>query len=123
MKQKFKAIDSNKLAVVKVYDRVVTRFVIDQKDESVLLHIKTLFGFGSVNKAGDSGVFRYTNGSIKNNSVTIEYYNLFTLKTKKREAFLKWSDIRQKILAKEHLTPAGLEIIRELAKSINNNVS
>jgi hypothetical protein len=58
VKQKFKAIDSNKLAVVKVYDRVVTRFVIDQKDESVLLHIKTLFGFGSVNKAGDSGVFR-----------------------------------------------------------------
>ena len=28
-------------AVVKVYNRIVTRFVIDQKEETILLHIKT----------------------------------------------------------------------------------
>lgn len=83
------------------------RFVIDQKDESILFHIKTFFGFGSVNKTADSGIFRYANGSFKANYVTVDYYSSFPLKTKKQAAFLKWCDIRSKLLAKEHLSPEG----------------
>jgi hypothetical protein len=44
----------------------------------------------------------------------------FPLKTKKLIAFQKWCDIRTKLLAKEHLTPGGIEIIRELAKDVNS---
>lgn len=122
IKQKSKSnlVNSEGVAVVKVYNRIVTRFVIDQKEETILLHIKTLFGFGSVCKTGDPGVFRYVNGSYKANYVTVDYYGLFPLKTKKQAAYLKWCDIRTKLLAKEHLSPEGLEKIRELAKLINN---
>jgi len=44
------------------------KFVLEQKDESILLHIKNIFGVGNVNKTGDIGVFRYNLGSFKSNS-------------------------------------------------------
>ena len=91
VQQKAKLLASNgeTVGLEKVYSRVRARFVLDQKDESLLLHIKTLFGFGSVNKTGDPGVFRYTNGSFKANSVTVDYFVSFPLKTKKQAAFEK----------------------------------
>nr|QCW06894.1 hypothetical protein [Drechslerella brochopaga] len=106
--------------VEKIYSRVRLRFNLDQKDELLLIHIKNLFGFGSVNKTSDPGIFKYTNGSFKSNAVTVNYFESFPLKTKKQEAFRKWSEIRIILLAKEHLLPGGIERIRELAKFINN---
>lgn len=106
--------------VEKIYSRVRLRFNLDQKDESLLLHIKSLFGFGSVNKTRDPGVFKYSNGSFKANSVTVDYFESFPLKTKKQASFQKWSEIRRILLAKEHLLPGGIERIRKLAKLINN---
>ena len=47
------------------------------------------FGFGSVCKTGDPGVFRYVNGSYKANYVTVDSYDFFPLKTKKQAAYLK----------------------------------
>ena len=106
--------------VEKTYSRVRIRFNLDQKDESLLLHIKSLFGFGSVNKTSDPGVFKYSNGSFKANAITVDYFKSFSLKTKKQVAFHKWSEIRTILLAKEHLLPGGIERIRKLAKLINN---
>jgi hypothetical protein len=102
--------------VEKTYTRVRIRFNLDQKDESLLLHIKSLFGFGSVNKTSDPGVFKYSNGSFKANSITVDYFESFPLKTKKQAAFRKWAEIRTILLAKEHLLPGGIERIRKLAK-------
>jgi hypothetical protein len=84
------------------------------------LHIKSLFGFGSVNKTSDPGVFKYSNGSFKANSITVNYFETFPLKTKKQASYQKWSEIRTILLAKEHLLPGGIERIRKLAKLINN---
>jgi hypothetical protein len=106
--------------VEKIYSRVRLRFNLDQKDELLLLQIKDLFGSGSVNKTSDPGIFKYTNGAFKSNAITINYFESFPLKTKKQEAFRKWSEIRKILLAKEHLLPGGIERIRELAKLINN---
>lgn len=55
----------------------------------------------------------------RNGNYTVEYLKLFPLKTKKQKAFIKWCDIRNRLLAKEHLKPGGLEIIRKLANLIN----
>lgn len=118
-KAKIEALDSEGGVVVKVYSRVRIRFNLDQKEELILLHIKNLFGVGSVNTTSDPGVFKYSNGSFKANSVTVDYFKSFPLKTKKQIAFHKWCDIRTKLLAKEHLIPGGIDIIRELAKDIN----
>lgn len=106
--------------VEKTYSRVRIRFNLDQKDEPLLLHIKSLFGFGSVNKTSDPGVFKYSNGSFKANSITVNYFETFPLKTKKQASYQKWSEIRTILLAKEHLLPGGIERIRKLAKLINN---
>ena len=49
------------------------KFVLEQKDESILLHIKNIFG------VGDIGVFRYNLGSFKSNSITVNYFLAYPL--------------------------------------------
>lgn len=88
-KAKLKVLDSKGEIVEKTYSRVRIRFNLDQKDEPVLLHVKSLFGFGSVNKTSDPGVYKYSNGSFKANSITVSYFESFPLKTKKQIAFQK----------------------------------
>ena len=67
------------------------KFVLEQKDESILLHIKNIFGVGNVNKTGDIGVFRYNLGSFKSNSVTVNYFLAYPLKGKKNKNMLSLS--------------------------------
>ena len=105
---------------VTIYQLVRIKFVLDQKEESILLQIKNIFGVGNVQKTGDIEVFRYNIGSFKSNSVTVDYFLAYPLKTKKQSAFLKWKLIREMLLEKKHLEAGGIEIIREMAKSINN---
>lgn len=95
------------------------KFVLDQKEESILLHIKNIFGVGSVHKTADEGVFKYNIGSFKSNSITVDYFLTFPLKGKKLSAFLNWKSIRDLLLEKTHLKPGGIELIRDMAKSIN----
>lgn len=91
-KAKIEAVDSEGGVVEKVYSRVRIRFNLDQKEEFILLHIKKLFGVGSVNTTSDPGVFKYSNGSFKGNSVTVDYFKSFPLKTKKKYFFpeMEW---------------------------------
>ena len=121
-KSKKEVIDSEGNLGVKevIYQLVRVRFVLEQKEESVILHIKNLFGVGNIQTTADSGIFRYNVGSIKSNSVIIDYLLAYPLKGKKWFAFLKWKSIRERLLEKEHLKAGGLDKIRELAKSINN---
>ena len=53
----------------------------------------------------------YANGSFKSNSVTVDYFNAFPLKSKKHYAFLRWSEIRTMLLEKKHLEERGIELI------------
>lgn len=68
------------------------------------------------------GVFRYNLGSFKSNSVTVDYFLAYPLKGKKQSAFpfKGWKSIREMLLEKKHLEAEGIELIREMAKSINN---
>ena len=121
-KSKKEVIDSEgNLGVKEVISQLVRiRFVLEQKDKSILLHIKNIFRVGNVQKTGDIGMFRYNIGSFKSNSVTVDYFLSHPLKGKKQSAFLKWNSIRTMLLNKKHLEAGGLELIREMAKSINN---
>lgn len=102
-----------------------------QKDEPVLIHIKNLFGVGSVQKTSDPGVFRYSIVSFKSNSVIVDYFLSYPpsalsqqvearVKGKKQSAFIKWKFICELLLEKKHLEAGGIDKIREMAISINN---
>lgn len=122
-KSKKEVIDSEGNLGVKevIYQLARIRFVLEQKEESILLHIKNIFGVGNVQKTGDIRVFRYNIGSFKSNSVTVDYFLAYPLKGKKQSAFLKWKSIREMLLEKKHLEVGGIELIREMAKSINSD--
>lgn len=121
-KSKKEVLDSEgNIGVKEVISQLVRiRFVLEQKEESILLHIKNIFGVGNVQKTTDLGVFRYNLGSFKSNSVTVDYFLAYPLKGKKQSAFLKWKSIREMLLEKKHLEAGGIELIREMAQSINN---
>ena len=61
------------------------KFVLDQKEESILLHIKNIFGVGILKKTktADIGVFRYNLGSFQSNSITVDFFLAYPLKDKK----------------------------------------
>lgn len=102
-----------------IFQVVRIKFVLEQKEESILLHIKTLFGVGNVQKTMNIGVFRYNLGSFKSNSVTVDYFTAYPLKGKKQSAFLKWKSVRDQLLEKKHLKPGGIELIRTAAAELN----
>lgn len=102
------------------YQLVRVRFVIEQKEESIILHIKNIFGVGNTQKTADFGMFRFNVGSIKSTTVVVDYFLAYPPKGSKSSAFLKWKHIREMLLEKKHLKEGGIELIKELAKSINN---
>lgn len=107
--------------------RIRIKFCLDQRDKETLIHIKNLFGYGSVNetngKNSNPGLYRYTNTSFINVVSVIDYFNKFPLKTKKQFAFNKWCNVRLMLLNKEHLTSFEkfTEIVN-LCKLINKYV-
>ena len=121
-KTKKNIIDSEGNIGVKevIYQLVRVRFVMEQKEESIILYIKNLFGVGNIQKTPDIGMFRLTIGSIKSNAVVVDYLLAYPPKGKKLSAFIKWKSIRDMLLEKKHLKEGGIELIKELAKSINN---
>lgn len=100
------------------------RYILDQKDNSILLDIKNLFGFGKiVFRSKTKGVYRYTATGFKSMSSIISYFNKFPLLTKKGRSFEKWLTIHKFISNKLHLTQQGLNQVRMLQKQININNS
>ena len=98
------------------------RYLLDQKDNTILNIIKNLFGFGKVTlrsgKEG-SGVYRYTATGFKSMNKIISYFKTFPLLTKKATSFEKWQTIHNIVSNKLHLTEQGLIKVRELQKQIN----
>ena len=100
------------------------RYILDQKDSSILLIIRDLFGFGKVILRSETdGVYRYTGTGFKSMNNIISYFKLFPLFTKKARSLQKWSDIHNIVSNKLHLTAQGLALVKVLQKDINLNNS
>lgn len=68
-------------------DRVRIRFILDQKHEPVvLLHIKDLFGLGSISQRSDDGMERYTLGKQGYPKI-VQYLSRFPLRGEKHISF------------------------------------
>ena len=96
------------------------RYILDQKDSTILLVIRDLFGFGRVTlRSKTDGVYRYTATGFKTINDVISYFKLFPLHTKKHQSFDKWLTIHNFVSNKLHLTEEGLAQVREWQKQIN----
>lgn len=93
------------------------RFTISQKERAILDHIKKITGLGSVNPV--DVVHVYTCASLMGNEWTVRYFEQHKLRTKKKMAFLRWCDVRKRLMAKEHLEQGGKERIEALMRAIN----
>jgi LAGLIDADG DNA endonuclease family protein len=66
------------------------RYILDQKDSSILHIIQGLFGFGKVTlRSKTKGVYRYTATGFKSMNDVISYFKVFSLLTKKANSFDK----------------------------------
>ena len=66
------------------------RYILDQKDSSILQVIRNLFGFGKVTlRSGTDGVYRYTITGFKSMNDVVSYFKAFPLFTKKASSFDK----------------------------------
>ncbi|PBP16593.1 orf1059 mitochondrial protein [Diplocarpon rosae] len=66
------------------------RYLLDQKDNSILMAIQNLFGFGKVTpRSQTDGVYRYTATGLKSMNDVISYFKVFPLLTKKARSFEK----------------------------------
>lgn len=100
------------------------RYLLDQKDSSILIIIRDLFGFGKVTlRSKTDGVYRYTATGFKSMNHVISYFKVFPLLTKKGLSFNKWLFIHNIVSNKLHLTEEGLAQVKVLQKQININNS
>jgi len=104
--------------------QIVVRFLLDQKDKSVLERVKALFRTGRVSALlKTNSVFRYETNNTLAQIIVIDYFTAFPLKSFKSNAFAKWSHVRKLVINKHHLTKEGLKDIRQLTKDINDKTS
>lgn len=100
------------------------RYLLDQKDSTILLKIQNLFEFGKVTlRSKTEGVYRYTVTGFKSNKKIISYFKEYPLLTKKASSFEKWSIIHDIVSNKLHLSEQGLANVRAVQKQINLNNS
>lgn len=103
------------------------RYLLDQKDNSILLVIQNIFGFGKVTlRSKTDGVYRYTatgRRASKSMNDVISYFKVFPLLTKKAQSFDKWLAIHNIVSNKLHLSEEVLAQVRVLQKQINLNNS
>lgn len=104
--------------------QTVMRFLLDQKNKSVLLSTLELFNTGHVTfRPKTGGVYRYEANSVLAQAAIVSYFTYFPLKTQKTRAFKKWCNIRGLIISKHHLTAEGLSQIKLLAELVNDKSS
>ena len=90
-----------------------------QRDIQLLYALKKFFGCGVV-RTNHAERMAYRVRSLDHlNEKIVPFFEQHPLKSKKRVDFAKFRTILQLITKKEHLTSAGIEQIRSIAKSMN----
>lgn len=100
-------------------------FLITQKwevNKHVLEHILSLFNCnGSVLSQKDSDYWDLKINGLKNCSNLFSYFDKFSLKTKKKDSYLKWKHIHSRLVLGDHLTDTTRQELIILAKQINKS--
>ena len=104
------------------------RYILTQKwdsNKATLEFINKLFGdkVGAVYPHHESknnfNIWELRINGVKNCEKLFEYFDKFTLKSKKRLSYLKWKEVRYKLKKGEHLISEKRLEIKDLCKKIN----
>jgi len=104
------------------------RYILTQKWDSnkpTLEFINKLFGskIGAVYTHPESknnfNIWELRINGVKNCEKIFEYFDKFTLNTKKRLSYIKWKEVHYKLKTGEHLIPEKRLEIKDLCKKIN----
>lgn len=107
--------------VAKSNKSVCLRFIVDQKEGALFFKaLKQMLIYGSIYNRKNNNA-RYAVSNLNSLGIIINYFNQFSLRTKKRLAFAKWVDIYNCVLNKEHKSPEGIAKIKLLSKLINKD--
>lgn len=100
---------------------VSLRFIVDQREGALFFNeLKHILNYGSIyNRKNNNS--RYAVSNLNSLGIIINYFNKFTLRTKKRLAFVKWVNIYNCVLNKEHKSPEGIAKIKILSKLVNKD--
>ncbi len=97
------------------------RVVQHQRDETILHHIRGVFGCGNVVvNNGDRKEFRVR--GVKNLRHVINFFQQYPLRTIKQKSFATFAKIITMMEKREHLTKKGLTDIARLSSTMNNQV-
>lgn len=87
-------------------------------NKSVLLHISSIFGVGSVSSHSASNNWELIINGVKNTSHILPYFETHELYSKKKESYYLWKQLRNQLINGDHLNNEyRLEMVK-LAKSI-----
>jgi hypothetical protein len=97
---------------------------LSDKNQEILINIKSFFGVGSIVFNQTSGVAIYSVKSVLDiYSVIIPHFCKYPLLTQKQADFFLFKNIIELIIKKEHLTPLGLKKILEYKNVLNKGLS
>nr|YP_010759112.1 hypothetical protein QEO35_mgp07 [Hericium alpestre]WEX32026.1 hypothetical protein [Hericium alpestre] len=102
----------------KIKPEIRLNFQIDQKDISMLLLIKNIFG-GNIGYREIQDTYYYGSTSFGSAKKVINYFDTFFLQSSKHINYLKWRKAYIIIQNKHHLIESGIEKIKKLTTSMN----
>jgi hypothetical protein len=99
------------------------RFILSQKwdiNKSIFLHIATLFNVGAISQHSKDNNWQYTVNGVNNTLSILPYFDQYALKTKKKDSYLLWKELRLQLINKDHLNLESRKEMIKLTKRVNN---
>lgn len=97
-------------------------FQVDQKTDSLLRLIHSLFG-GYIGHRKINNTYYYGSTSYTSAKLIIKYFDEYKLMSSKYNSFLKWKEAYKLTIAKKHKTEKGILRIKSLKSSMNKQIT
>lgn len=99
-------------------------FLVSQKweiNKSVLQHIATLFGVGTISPHSVHNNWEFKINGVKNTTNILSYFDTHILYSKKKENYNLWKQLRIQLINGDHLKTDSRSEMVKLAKCINKS--
>lgn len=100
------------------------RFLVSKNwevNKSVLLHISSLFGVGTVSSHSSPNHWVFIVNGVKNSNHILPYFDTHVLYSKKKESYYLWKQLRIQLINGDHLNSDFRSEMIKLAKCINKS--
>lgn len=100
------------------------RFILSQKWEAnkiIFQHLYTILGVGNISPHSSPDNWQYIVNGVKNTSSVIQYFDLHSLYSKKKESYNLWKKLRMQLINGDHLNKDTRVEMNKFANLINKN--